>query len=420
MTTLNQKKSTIAIIGAGQAGLQLACGLLKKGYVVNIFSNRTPEQIYQGSILSSQGMFDSALNFERELSLNFWDGVCPKNIAVTMTLVNPNPLQKAIEWTGITQKPYQSIDQRLKFSYWMQHLQDFGGKLIIQDVDLITLDKIASEHDLTIVASGKGEISSVFIRNAERSNFSSPQRMLACLYVTNILPSAYPGVQANIIPEIGEYFTVPGLTLNDNCEMMLFEGIPGSTFDCWNNIITPTQQLSKALELLKEYVPWEFERCKNAVLTDSKAVLTGGYTPIVKHPTSQLPCGKFVLGIADAVVLNDPIAGQGANNAAKAAAIYLREIIKNEDNLFDDTWMRQTFECYWEECAQWSTAWTNLLLQPPAPHVIELFKIASQYPELANKFANGFDNPATLFPWINHPEAAEKMIKTIQDNHSLR
>jgi len=32
----------IAIVGAGQSGLQLALGLLQKGYEVTVISNRTP------------------------------------------------------------------------------------------------------------------------------------------------------------------------------------------------------------------------------------------------------------------------------------------------------------------------------------------------------------------------------------------
>ena len=32
-------------------------------------------------------------------------------------------------------------------------------------------------------------------------------------------------------------------------------------------------------------------------------------------------------GLGDAVCLNDPITGQGSNNAAKAAAVYLKRIL---------------------------------------------------------------------------------------------
>lgn len=58
---------TITIVGAGQAGLQLGIGLLKKGYSVKIISNRTGEEIAKGKVLSSQSMYDMALSHEREL-----------------------------------------------------------------------------------------------------------------------------------------------------------------------------------------------------------------------------------------------------------------------------------------------------------------------------------------------------------------
>ncbi len=57
--------STILIVGGGQAGLQLALGLLKGGHEVTVVSNRTPDDIRDGKVMSSQCMFDAALQRER-------------------------------------------------------------------------------------------------------------------------------------------------------------------------------------------------------------------------------------------------------------------------------------------------------------------------------------------------------------------
>lgn len=219
-----------------------------------------------------------------------------------------------------------------------------------------------------------------------------------------------PGVRPNIIPGIGEYFAMPGLTLDGSCEKMLFEGIPGGPFDCWSNIQSSTHQLEIAINLLKQYIPWESERCSNLELVDDKATLIGSYTPKVCDPIYQLDSGKFVLGMGDAVVLNDPIAGQGANNASKCAKIYMDSILVHQDNSFNKQWMQNTFDSFWND-AQWSTALSNLLLIPPEPHVLELLNAASQLPNLANYMANGFDNPVTLFPWITSPLETKKMIE---------
>jgi len=65
--------------------------------------------------------------------------------------------------------------------------------------------------------------------------------------------------------------------------------------------------------------------------------------------------------MGDAVVLNDPIAGQGANNASRCAKIYLESIVNHGNQPFNKQWMQQTFDEYWEQ-AKWSTLWSNMLL----------------------------------------------------------
>ena len=61
----------IAIVGAGQSGLQLALGLLGAGYEVTLHSDRSAQEIQDGYVMSSQCMFDSALEIERTLKLNY-------------------------------------------------------------------------------------------------------------------------------------------------------------------------------------------------------------------------------------------------------------------------------------------------------------------------------------------------------------
>ena len=51
----------ITILGGGQAGLQLASGLLQRGYEVKLVQNRTADEIRTGRVMSSQCMFGAAL-----------------------------------------------------------------------------------------------------------------------------------------------------------------------------------------------------------------------------------------------------------------------------------------------------------------------------------------------------------------------
>ena len=392
----------ISIIGAGQAGLQLGIGLLNAGYHVSLYSRYSAKEILNGSILSSPSMFNDSLECERKLNLNYWDTVCPKNKTVTYTLSQSNKTEIALRWQGNTIHPYQAIDQRLKFSCWIEEFIQLGAQLIIQDVHIKDLSYIARQQELTIVTSGKGEISQLFPINETRTIFDKPQRVLCCLYVKDMLSVAYSqGVRANVIPGIGEYFITPGLTLTGTCEMMLFEGLPGGRFDCWQNITNPDLRLEKALELLKKFIPWEAKLCQKIGLTDRQATLHGSFTPVIRKPVFRLPCGKSILGLGDSVILNDPIGGQGANIACQAASFYLEKIKAHQNLLFTETWMHETFELYWQQIAQWAVQWTNLLLNP-SETLITLLKVASTQANMADQLADGFDNPAKLLSTSDH------------------
>ena len=384
----------ISIIGAGQAGLQLSVGLLKTGFNVSLYGRQAAEEILNGNILSSPSMFHSALEYERELGLNYWDSNCPQNRTVSYTLSQSKKAEVLLRWRSQTSYPYQTIDQRLKFSRWIEKFIRLGGRFIIQDIKIEDLKTIAQEEDLTIVASGKGEISQLFPKNISLSIFDKPQRVLCCLYVNDVSSVAgSQGVRANIIPGVGEYFITPGLTLTGPCEMMLFEGLPGRPFDCWQDILDPTQRLEKALELLKKFVPWEAEHCHKVSLTDNKATLQGCYTPVIRKPIINLG-GKPILGIGDTVILNDPIGGQGANSASKTAAFYLKRITAYQGS-FTKEWMTTSFENYWKQSGQWATQWSNLLLKP-SQAFINLLQTASYQTEIAHQLADAFDDPSTL------------------------
>ncbi|MFD1807897.1 hypothetical protein ACFSHQ_06235 [Gemmobacter lanyuensis] len=74
---------TITIIGGGQSGLQLGIGLLQAGHKVRVVQNRTAEDIATGKVLSSQCMFHTAVQNERDLGIDFWSDICPRLRAST-------------------------------------------------------------------------------------------------------------------------------------------------------------------------------------------------------------------------------------------------------------------------------------------------------------------------------------------------
>ena len=399
----------ITIIGAGQSGLQLGLGLRQKGYSVRLVSNRTAEDFAAGKVMSSQFMFNDALQSERDLGINDWEKQCPYTDALGVTIAAPDG-GKAIDWVYTLDRPGQAVDQRVKYPGWMKKFQELGGELVIHDAKIADLETYARESDLVIVAGGKGDITKLFERDAERSPFDKPMRALALTYVTGLAPYQPTRVAFNIAPTVGEYFVFPALTITGPCEIMVFEGIPGGPMDCWNDVKTPEQHLECSLDILKKFYPWEAERSRNAKLTDANGILSGRFAPTVRKPIARLPSGALVLGIADAVVLNDPITGQGSNNAAKSARIYLRRILDQGNKPFDAAWMQQTFDEYWNY-AQFVTGWTNAMLQPPPPHVINILVAAQGKPKVGKAFVNGFDDPRTFFPWLADPAEAEKFVQ---------
>jgi len=404
-------KRRVAIVGAGQSGMQLALGLQRSGFEVTVFSNRSAQEIGEGPVMSSQCMFETALQTERELGLDWWADECPPVEGIGIAVRNPEG-GKAIEWSAKLDGPAQSVDQRLKIPAWMAEFERRGGRLVLQDMGIDDLETCARMNDLVVVASGKGEISRLFERDDERSPYEQPQRALALTYVKGMKPRAsQSAVCFNLIPGVGEYFVFPALTTTGPCEIMVFEGVPGGPMDCWADVKTPQQHLARSKWILETFLPWEAERCRDIELTDDNGILSGRFTPTVRKPVARLPSGRKVLGLADAVVLNDPITGQGSNNAAKCADIYLKRILEHGDAPFDAAWMQQTFDRYWEGYARWATGWTNSLLAPPQPHLQKLLQSAASMPAVASIVVNGFDDPRAFAPWWFDAAEADRFLE---------
>jgi hypothetical protein len=105
----------ITIIGGGQAGLQLGIGLRQKAYDVRIVTNRTANAIRIGQVMSSQCMFDDALQTERDLGIDFWNSECPDIDGIGLNLPADDGSGLALDWAYRLNKPAKSVDQRIKF-----------------------------------------------------------------------------------------------------------------------------------------------------------------------------------------------------------------------------------------------------------------------------------------------------------------
>lgn len=396
----------ITIVGGGQAGLVLGIGLLDAGYKVRLVQNRTAADIASGKVMSTQCIFGAARAQERALGLDLWDDAAPAVTGVRVTVAAPDaPGNKAFEFIGKLAAPAQSVDQRIKFPRFMELIAERGGTIEIAEAGTSDIERYAAESDLVIIAAGKGPASELFERDPQRSPNTTPMRALSLAYAEGVIPHPAKCVTANIVPGIGEVFMLPALTRTGPCEILFMEGIIGGPFDVFDQALDAGVQLERIKMLIKRFLPWEFERVSRAVPTDPNAGLFGRLTPTVRKGVGVLPSGRPVLGLADAVVLNDPIAGQGSNNAIRAATVYLAAIKQRGAEPYDADWMRETFEAGYAQ-VEASTQFSNMLLMPPPPHVSDLLGRASARQDLADLVAGGFDRPETLVPVLADPKRA--------------
>ena len=252
------------IVGAGQAGLQLAFGLVQDGHDVTVVSNRIPDDIRNGRVMSSQCMFDAALAHERELGIDFWPEECPDVDGISLAVPAPDG-GKTIDWAARLERPAQSVDQRVKMPIWMEELERRGGKLVFHDATIPDLEAYARDHDLVIVAAGKGEVAQLFERDPSRSPYTrTAARPRAHLRNRDDAASRLLG--RRVQPDSRRLASTSSFRRSPSagpCEIMVFEGVPGGPMDCWGDVTTADEHLAKSKWILETFLPWEAERCRS-------------------------------------------------------------------------------------------------------------------------------------------------------------
>ena len=410
---------SVLIIGAGQAGLQFGHGLLAAGgYDVTLMSARTPQDMRHGRPPSTQSMWEPALALERALDLNPWEEQAPPITGFHFAL-STHPGQEPLDIRAPLDHPGRSIDQRLKMARWLELLQERGGTVVYQAVALADLDVLTASgrFDLVVVAAGRGDLISAFAEDPARSRYQRPQRTLAAAYVHGLEPDPLwrqPHIQFAPVPGVGELMVVPALTLTGHADILFWETLPGGPGDRWQaGDLNPPQILDQILKLTREYTPWVADRARHVQLTDANGALYGAFTPRIRHPVADLASGGFALGMGDVVISHDPLSGQGSNVAAAAADHYLKAVLDHGDGPFDRTWMAAAAEVFWHERVDAVAEMTHALLQPPTPHVQQLYATAAADPAVARQLANGLTNPADFVARVVNPGRADAPLASV-------
>ena len=419
----------IAIIGAGQAGLLIAHGPVKNGYTVTLFSAVSAEDfLTKQRPTGTAARFNMSLDFERELGLDHWENDAPKGTGVHLTF-SPTDNNRLLTLSGRLKEHFFAIDLRLQSHRWMNDLEERGGTVVIENISLERLDEIAGDHDLTIVAAGRGDIRTIFKRVEDRCAYDKPQRKLA---MVNVIGNkmGFDGiygtpVKFNFFGRSGECFWVPWHHKDrGHAWSMLFEAKAGGPIDKFDGIESGEQAVEVAVKLVKDLIPWDYAWCKNMEIADENAWLCGAVTPEIRDSVGELPSGRAVISLGDTTMALDPIGGQGANNGNKMAKNLLECILAHEDREFDPAWMRSTFEKFWER-HKWINTFNNILLEPLTNQGKEL--LIAQYgstgapddespqQHIGDAFIENFNDAATLTPAFLDIKLAREFIASVNN-----
>lgn len=403
----------VLVVGAGQGALALALPLQRQGHEVTIVTDRTAEQVRRGRPMSTQLQFGASLAVERAWGMDVWQQVTPpiRTLNVTRTTDSGAPL---LSMSGQLEQPASAVDQRIKFSTWLTMFEEAGGRLIVVPAESLHAERIealcAQERpDLVVVAASRGPLAELFARDPQRSPRSSPARQLALVYLAGAAHTAATSWTTGI-PGVGEAFHVPILSEAGLTVGLMIEAWPSGEWDVFGALAgDPVAVRQRMLDLLRQWVPAEYERCRSMPLTDSRAVLVGAVTPRVSRPVARLPrSGRPVLGLGDALVRNDPLTGQGANLATHAADLYRQRIEAHGDREFNAAWMSEVFEEFWATRAAPVTRWTSAMLAPGVPdHLAALLAAGAAHPEVADRFVRTYEAPHVRAPWLMDPQAVQ-------------
>lgn len=399
----------IAIVGAGQAGMVLAFGLLEEGYDVTVFEGRPAEDIEKGQMLSTAMVFDRQLDVERRYGLHEWEGKAPVCNGMHATLRLPNG-EIILQTQGGLEETCQGVDARVKTSAWMRRFAALGGKLVNEAVSRSGLEQMAEGYDLVIVASGKGALSDIFERDPERSLFDSPPRRLGAVILKNV--REWPEIPYNCLKfqffiQTGEFFAIPFYSHAGPCRAVVFEAPAGSPMDVWGDVNSGDKALATALRLLRQYSPQDWPNYQRAELVDDRAWLRGAITPTVRKPVGRLRNGKTVMALGDAAIVNDPISGAGANDAVRMADRYLRAIVERGGRSFDADWMRETFDGHYQSQGRHTMEFTRYMTGPMTNPLWKVFQASAISPGVAHTFVNVYTDIKKTLGWLSDMQAAD-------------
>ena len=213
----------IGVVGAGVSSLHLGLYLQAHDVPVTIYADKTAEQIADGRLLNTVAHHHHTLERERALGVHHWDVAEHGYVCHHHFISGPD-----VAFQGDFDHPSMCIDYRLYLPRLMTDFQERGGDLVVgPTLEAADVERLSADHDLMVVAVGRGSIGGMFRRRPEKSPYDRPQRRLCAGLYHGIAPTEPRGVSFCIAPGHGELLELPLLTREGHATALLFENIPG-------------------------------------------------------------------------------------------------------------------------------------------------------------------------------------------------
>ncbi|GGJ34567.1 UNVERIFIED_ORG: 2-polyprenyl-6-methoxyphenol hydroxylase-like FAD-dependent oxidoreductase [Paenarthrobacter nicotinovorans] len=407
--------SRFAIIGAGQTGATFALALLSKGHEVALYSDRSPQSLYEDVPATGTAvMYGEALAVEERLGLHTYRDKAPLIEGLTGWVSSSSGMEVMAMAGSLGDMPGVGVDTRLRSFDRVNEFIRLGGTFIVEDVSPESLDTIAAAHDLTFVATGKRGLTDLFAGNAARSKYTEPQRALAMITVTGLPTDSSAFAHRSdhggaynafsIVGDMGETIWCPYLhkTAGPSWSFLGFGRIGTEWEERLSSPSNAQEMLETVKGLHKEFLPWDAAFIANAeVIPDDRfSWLKGRVKPTVRDAVGFTASGHAVMSLGDTSMTFDPIGAQGAQSGMKQVGHYL-DALESHDGPFDAEWIRSTFEDFFHKSGQASTALTSILLDQDAGGSVNetIFLASNGDRRVADGFFQLLSRPQSALPF---------------------
>jgi hypothetical protein len=279
---------SIGIVGAGIAGLQLTLRLHQSGISTTLYTDRTPDQILAGRLPNSVCRFAPTRERERALGVDHWDD--PRSLT---TGIDFHITGTPIAWRGSFTQPASFVDTRLYQATLLEDVLQSGTRVVNGALQPENLEAVSRGHALMVIASGRGRLSDMFPRMAERSPYAEPQRKLFAGLFHGISPSEAADLAFCISPGNGEVFAfAPFVSFDGPVAALLVEAIPGGDLEPLTETTVDDLE-QKFLGALRVHAPAIVERidASHFELTRPQDMHRGTIIPVVRPGHRVLDSG---------------------------------------------------------------------------------------------------------------------------------